>query len=96
MIQALQRPSSWTGRAAVLGFAVLAMSIGHAGGVETRAWSQDPAVALAGSVLGIAMTVMVVARLLGKNVGLIRSDLGALGALLVMVGVKIALARMFL
>lgn len=96
MIQQLQRSSSWTGRVAVLAFAVIAMSVGHAGGVETRAWGQNAGVALAGSVFGLAMLSIVLARLFGKNIGLIRSDLGAVGALLVMVGVKVALARLFL
>lgn len=96
MIQQLQRSSSWTGRAAVLGFAVIAMSIGHAGGVETRAWGQNAVVALAGSASGLAMVAIVLARLFGRNIGRIRSDVGAVGALLVMVGVKIALARLFL
>ena len=96
MIQQLQRSSSWTGRVAVLAFALIAMSLGHASGVETRAWGQNIGVALVGSVFGLAMIAIVVARLIGRNIGLIRSDLEAIRALLVMIAVKVALARLFL
>lgn len=95
MVKALQRPTSWAGKVLLLAIAVLAIEIGHAGGVETRAWGQNVGAALAGSVLGIAMVAMVLARLFGKNVGLIRSDVGAVGALLFMVVIKVAIAQIF-
>ena len=96
MVSSLQRSSSWPGRLLVLTVAVLAMSWGHSGGVETRAFAENVGAGVLGSVLGLGMLAIVVARLFGRNVGLITSDRQAIGALLVMIAVKIAIARMLL
>jgi len=49
-----------------------------------------------GSVMGIAMLAIVVARLIGRNIGLIRSDRAAVFALLFMMAAKVAIARTLL
>jgi len=95
MIKELQRSSSWTGKLAVIGIAVLASNL-HSGGAPERALASGGAGLVAGVVLGIGMLAIVFARGFGKDIGLIRSDRAAIGALLVMIGVKIAIARLFL
>ena len=95
MIKELQRSSSWTGKLVLFATTVLAMQL-HTGGAPERALATSIGVAAAGSVLGLGLVAIVVARLLGKNIGLITSDRAAMVAVLVMVAVKIAIARIFL
>ena len=93
MIKELERSSSWVGKLAVLGIAVLASNL-HAGGAPERALASGGGGLVAGVVLGVAMLAIVAARLFGKNIGLIHTDRAAIGALLVMITVKIAIARL--
>jgi hypothetical protein len=92
MIGQLQRASSWTGRIAVLAIALLGSQL-HATGTPERALAQGGAAVLVGSVIGLAMVALIGARLLGRSIGLIRSDRQAIGALIFMIVVKIAIAR---
>jgi hypothetical protein len=92
MIGQLQRASSWTGRIAVLAIALLGSQL-HATGTPERALAQGGAAVLVGSVIGLAMVAIVVARLLGRNIGLIQSDRQAMAALAFMIASKIAIAR---
>ena len=96
MIAQLQRSSSITGKVAILGIALLAMEWGHSGGAERVAFAQNLWVGLAGSLLGLAMVAIVLARLFGKRIGLINSDRQAMFALVFMVAVKVVIARVFL
>lgn len=96
MIAQLQHSSSVTGKVLLLAVAVLAMELGHSRGAETVAFSQNLWVGIVGSVLGLGMVAMVVARLFGKPIGLIHSDRQAIFALLFMVTVKVVIARLFL
>jgi hypothetical protein len=92
MIGQLQRASSWTGRIAVLAVALLGSRL-HATGTPERALAQGGAAVLVGSVIGLAMVAIVVARLIGRNIGLIRSDRQAMAALAFMIASKSAIAR---
>lgn len=93
MLAQLQR-SQWTGRVVVLAIAVLGSQL-HGTGAPERALAQGGGAVIVGSLFGLAMVAIVVARLLGRNIGLIRSDRQALGALVVMMAVKVAIARVF-
>lgn len=96
LIAQLQRSSSITGKVVVLAIAVLAMEWGHSRGAETIAFTQNVWVGVAGSASGLGMVAIVVARLFGKRIGLIKSDRQAIFALLFMITVKVVLARVFL
>ncbi len=95
MIAQLQRSSSITGKAVVLAVALLGSQL-HAGGAPERALAGDLTLLIVGSVLGLAMVAIVLARLFGRSIGLIHSDRAAVGALIFMLAVKVALARVFL
>lgn len=95
MIAQLQRSASWAGRLAVLVVAVLAFEL-HAWGAPERALAQPGIGLVLGAVMGTLMVVVVVARLLGRKVGLIRTDRQAIVAILTMSAVKIAIARLLL
>ena len=95
MIGQLQRSSSWTGRIVVLVVALLGSQL-HQSGTPELALAQGGAALVMGSVMGIAMLATVVARLVGRNIGLIRSDRAAVFALLFMMAAKIAIARTLL
>ena len=95
MINELHRPSSWVGKVAVLAVAVLALNF-HSSGAPERALAAGGVTLVLGVVLGLGMLAIVVARLVGRDLGLIRSDLGAIVTLLVMVAAKIAIARVLL
>ena len=95
MLKALDHPSSWTGKAVLLLGTVIAMNL-HAGGAPERALAAGGLPLILGTVMGLGMLAIVVARLLGKNIGLIRSDRQAMGAMLLMIAVKIAVARVLL
>lgn len=95
MIGQLQRSSSWTGRIVVLAVALLGSQF-HASGAPERALAQGGALLVMGSVMGIAMVSIVVARLVGRNIGLIRSDRSAMFVLLFMIAVKVVIARIFM
>ena len=94
MLAQLQRSSSWTGKVAVLAVALLGSQL-HASGAPERALAEPGTALVVGSVMGLTMVAIVVARLLGKNIGLIRSDRQAIASLLFMIVVKIAIARFF-
>lgn len=95
MIAQLQRSSSWAGRLAVLVVALLAFEL-HSWGAPERALAQPGIGLVLGAVMGTLMVVIVVARLLGRKVGLIRTDGQAIVAILTMSAVKIAIARLLL
>jgi hypothetical protein len=95
MIKEIQRSSSWVGKVVLIAVAVLASNM-HAGGSPERAVAVGGAALVVGVVLGLGMVAIVLTRLFGRNIGLIRSDLAALLALLVMITVKIAIARTLL
>jgi hypothetical protein len=94
MLAQLQRSSSWTGRVAVLAVALVGAQL-HATGAPERALADGGLALIVGSVMGLAMVAIVVARLLGRNIGLIRSDRQAIVSLVFMMAVKIAVARVF-
>jgi hypothetical protein len=94
VIDQLHRSSSWTGRGVVLAIALLGLQL-HQTGAPERALAQGGAVLVMGSVMGIAMVAIVVARLLGRNIGFIRTDGIAMLALLFMIAVKVTVARIF-
>jgi hypothetical protein len=95
MLGQLQRSSSWTGRVVVVVVALLGSQL-HAGGAPERALSQPGVALVVGSLMGVMMLAIVIARLIGRNFGLIRSDRQAVGALIVMMASKIAIARLLL
>ena len=95
MIGQLQQSSSWTGRIVVVGLALLASQL-HQSGAPERALAAGGVTLVIGSVIGIAILAIVVARLFGRNIGLIRSDRAAMFTVLFMVGVKIAIARILM
>jgi len=95
MIEQLQRSSSWTGRIVVVGVALLGSQL-HQSGTPELALAQGGAAVVMGSVMGLAMLAIVVARLIGRNIGLIRSDRAAVFALLFMMAAKVAIARTLL
>ena len=95
MIGQLQHSSSWTGKIVVVAIALLASQL-HQSGAPERALAAGGAALVMGSVMGVAMLAIVVARLLGWNIGLIRTDRAAMFALLFMIVVKIAIARIFM
>jgi hypothetical protein len=95
MLAQLQRSSSWTGRVAVLAVALLGSQL-HASGAPERALAQPGVALVVGSLMGLMMVTIVIARLLGRKLGLIRSDRQAIGALIFMITVKIAVARVLL
>lgn len=91
----LQRSSSWVGRLTVLAIALLGSQL-HEGGAPERALAQGGAVLIVPSLMGLAMVAIVIARLLGRNIGVIRSDRQAMFSLVFMIAVKVAVARIFL
>jgi len=95
MLGQLQRSSSWTGRVVVLAVALLGSQL-HASGAPERALAQPGAALILGSLMGLMMVAIVVARLLGRQLGLIRTDRQAVGALIVMMAAKVAIARTLL
>lgn len=95
MITQLQRSSSMTGRLVVLAIALLGSQL-HASGAPERALAENLPLLVVGSAFGLGMVAIVLARLFGKSIGLIHSDRSAIGALVFMMAVKIALARVFL
>lgn len=95
MIGQLQRSSSWTGRVVVLAIALLGSQL-HAIGAPELALARPGAALVLGTVMGLAMVAIVVARLLGRNIGLIRSDRAAMFSLVFMMAVKVAIARTLL
>jgi hypothetical protein len=95
MLGQLQRSSSWTGKVVVLVIALLGSQL-HAGGAPERALAQSGAAVLIGSLMGLMMVAIVIARLLGRDIALIRSDRQAVGALIFMMAIKVAIARLLL
>ena len=95
VISQLERSSSWPGKFVVLAIAVLAFNL-HASGAPERALATNVGVLVVGAALGLGMLAIVVARLIGRNIGLIHSDRSAIVALLMMIAVKVAIARIFL
>jgi hypothetical protein len=92
MATQLQRASSATGKLVLLAVALLGSQL-HASGAPERALAYPGAGLVMGSVMGLAMVAIVIARLLGRNIGLIRSDRAAIFALVFMIAVKVAIAR---
>lgn len=92
MITQLQRASSTTGKLVVLAIALLGSQL-HQSGAPERALAAPGASLVIGSLMGIAMVAIVIARLLGRDIGLIRSDRSAMFALVFMIAVKVAIAR---
>ena len=95
MIAELERPSSSVGKIAVVVVAVLGVML-HSFGAPERAAAIGGWTPAVGVVLGVAMLAVVAARLLGRNIALLRSDMAAVAALIVMIAAKIAIARFFL
>lgn len=95
MIGQLQRSSSWTGRIVVLGVALVGLQL-HQSGAPELALAHGGTALVMGSVMGIAMVAIVVARFIGRNIGLIRSDRAAVFALLFMIAAKVVIARTLL
>lgn len=94
-VSQLQRSSSWAGKATVLAVALLGSQL-HQSGAPERALAEGGAVLIVPSLMGIAMVAIVIARLVGRNLGLIRSDRQAIFALVFMMAAKVAVARVFL
>ena len=92
MLAQLQRSSSLSGKVVVLAVALLGSQL-HSAGAPERALAQPGAALVVGSVMGLAMVAIVLARLVGRNIGLIRSDRQAIVSLVFMMAVKIAIAR---
>jgi hypothetical protein len=95
MITQLQRSSSTTGKLVVLAIALVGSQL-HQSGSPERALAQAGGALLMGTLMGLAMVAVVVARLLGRDIGLIRSDRAAMFALVFMVAVKVVIARVSL
>ena len=95
MIGQLQRSSSVTGKIAVVAVALLGSQL-HQSGAPELALAQPGAALVVGSLMGLAMVAIVVARLLGRNIGLIRSDRAAMFSLVFMLAIKVATARTLL
>ncbi|HEU5286925.1 MAG TPA: hypothetical protein VFV20_00840 [Candidatus Limnocylindria bacterium] len=91
------QPSSLPGKAVLLATTLLASQLHESTGSAQRALTDGSyGVVAVGSVLGMAMGATVVRRLFGKNTAFIRSDLAAMVLVVVLVAVKIAIARIFL
>ena len=95
MIGQLQRSSSWTGRVVVLAIALLGSQL-HAIGAPELALARPGAALVLGTVMGLAMVAIVLARLFGKRLGLINSDRQAMFALVFMVAVTVVIGKIWL
>ena len=95
MIGELQRSSSWLGKGIVLVVALVGVGL-HQFGAPERAFAAGGGTLIVGTLFGLSMLAIVGARLMGRDIGLIRSDIAAVGALLMMIFAKIAIARIFL
>jgi len=95
MIGQLQNSSSWTGRIVLVAIALFASQL-HQSGAPERALAAGGAALVAGSVIGVAMLAIVGTRLVGRDLGLIRTDRVAIFALLLMIAIKIVIARIFM
>ena len=65
----------------------------HQSGAPERALAEPGAALVLGSVMGIGMVAITIARLMGRDIGLIRSDRAAMFALVFMIALKVAIAR---
>lgn len=95
MITQLQRSSSLTGKTVVLAIALLGSQL-HSSGAPELALATPGLALVLGTVMGLGMVAIVIARLAGRNIGLIRSDRAAMFALVSMMAVKVAIARTLL
>ena len=95
MIDTRPRTSTWMDKLALVAITVLAAQM-HSTGAPERADATSPYLTATGVVLGLAITVILVARLFGKKLPGIPSDQVAFVWITGLVIAKIVVARVFL
>lgn len=85
----------WIEKIVLVAIPVIAWQM-HSLGAPERADAAGPAFTAAGVILGAAILVIVAARLLGKRLPGIASDRSAIVAVIGLIAVKIAIARVLL